>query len=89
MGRRSSIGLWVSVVSLVAACDLLSPTPKVTPGPPSSPGIGDLRTFDEGGLAFAYPAAWQELNTSLGHILPLERVSRIWQRRPSLARAAS
>lgn len=42
-----------------------SPTPNVTPGPPSSPGIDDLRTFDEGGLAFAYPAAWQELHFSV------------------------
>lgn len=65
MGRRSSIGLWISVVSLVAACDLLSATPQVTPGPPSGPGIGDLRTLDEGGLAFAYPAAWQELHFSV------------------------
>jgi hypothetical protein len=73
MGRRSSIALWLSVPGLLAACALLSATPQVTPGPPSSSSASDLRTFDEGGLTFAYPGAWQELHftvdSSFSHLI--------------------
>jgi hypothetical protein len=33
-----------------------------TASPPASAAAADLRTFDEGGLAFAYPAAWHEFH---------------------------
>jgi len=62
MRRTPSIGLWLSVVGLVASCSLFVRTPLVTPGPAGSADAVDLRTFDEGGLAFSYPAAWQELH---------------------------
>lgn len=73
MRRRSLIALWLSVAGLVAGCALLSRTSQVTPGPPSSSSASDLRTFDEGGLTFAYPLAWQELHftvdSSFSHLI--------------------
>ena len=37
-----------------------SPAPAVTPGPAASPAVGDMQTFDEGGITFAYPMGWRE-----------------------------
>jgi hypothetical protein len=65
MRRTTSIGLWLGVVGLAASCSLFARTPLVTPGPAGSSGASDLRTFDEGGLTFTYPAAWHELHFSV------------------------
>src|ERR1035437_9975101 len=65
MRRTTSIGLWLGMVGFVASCSLFPRTPLVTPGPAGSAGAGDLRTFDEGGLTFTYPAAWHALHFSV------------------------
>ncbi len=64
MRRKTPFWAWIVGAWLVASCSLVPRTPLATPGPPSSPA-GDLRTFDESGLTFAYPAAWRELHYSV------------------------
>jgi hypothetical protein len=66
------IGLWVCSVSLLASCTAESATPPMESGLPGASGpsgqtsaspvpvASALRTFDEEGLVFAYPAAWRE-----------------------------
>ena len=75
MRRTSSLTLWILLPALVAGCALFARTPLVTPGPPSSPATGDLRTFDEGGITFAFPAAWQEshysVESSFSHLIAI------------------
>jgi hypothetical protein len=56
---------WLVAIGLVASCSLLPHTRLATPGPPASPAAGDLRTFDESGITFAYPAAWREFHSSV------------------------
>lgn len=65
MGRRPLIWVWLAAAGLVASCSLVPRTPLVTPGPPASAPASDLRTFDENGIAFAYPAAWREFHYSV------------------------
>lgn len=65
MRRRTSISTWVAAAGLVASCSFVPRTPLATPGPPSSSPAGDLTTFDENGITFAYPAAWREFHYSV------------------------
>ena len=73
MRRTSSIWLWLCVVGLVASCSLLPRTPLATPGPAGSADPASLRTFDEEGITFSYPAAWHELHftvdSSFSHLI--------------------
>ncbi len=73
MRRTILIWLWLVVVSVVSGCSLLPRAPLATPGPAGSPAAGDLRTFDEEGLTFNYPAAWRELHfqvdSSFSHLI--------------------
>ena len=65
MRRMTRIWPWVVAVGLVASCSLVPRAPLATPGPPASSPAGDLRTFDEDGITFAYPAAWREFHYSV------------------------
>ena len=65
MRRRSQMLSSLAVAALVASCSLVARTPAATPGPPASAVASDLRTFDEGGLTFAYPAAWREFHYAM------------------------
>jgi hypothetical protein len=65
MHRRIPMWTWFAAAGLVASCSLVPRTPLATPGPPASSPVSDLRTFDENGITFAYPAAWREFHYSV------------------------
>jgi hypothetical protein len=65
MRRMTRIWPWVVAVGLVASCSPMPRAPLVTPGSPASSPAGDLRTFDENGITFAYPAPWREFHYSV------------------------
>ena len=62
MRRQTWFVSWLVAVGFVASCSLLPHTRLTTPGPPPSPVGDELRTFDESGITFAYPATWREFH---------------------------
>jgi hypothetical protein len=65
--KRWRIGLWVCGIGLLAACTTRpAPTPETSASARASASSllspSGTRTFDEGGLVFAYPAAWREFH---------------------------